>query len=120
MKKNLLFCVLIMSIFYQAHAADSKPDLNALLSAAEKDDKQSQLEYGKAILNESRDKAALWIQKSEDQGSVEALFWLGYAGLGKEQPIFYYKKAREKWPPKEYNDFMATIFFGARYFHDHV
>ena len=38
--KNRLFHA--MSIFYQAHAADSKPDLNALLSAAEKGDKQSQ------------------------------------------------------------------------------
>jgi len=37
-----------MNIFCQAHTTDNNPDMNVLLSAAEKGDKQSQLEYGKS------------------------------------------------------------------------
>lgn len=102
-----------MSISCQAHAADSKPDLNALRSTAEKGDAQSQLEYGKAISNKSKDEAALWVQKAADQGSGEALFWLGYAGLGKEQPVFYYKKAAEKGYPEAYDYLLDELLFRA-------
>jgi uncharacterized protein YecT (DUF1311 family) len=113
MKNPLLTFALISSIICQAHAADSNPDLNDLRNEAKKGDMQSQLEYGKAIRNKSKDQAELWIQKAADQGSGEALYWLGYAGLGKERPIFYYKKAAEKGYPEAYPFLLDEFLFRA-------
>jgi len=67
----------------------------------------------KAILNESRDNAALWIQNSSSQGFVEALFWLRYKVLGKEQTVFDFKKVSEKGYTEAYNCLLNMFLFSA-------
>ncbi len=115
MKETLLSLVIMISIFSQAQAqtVDTQQDLTALRAKAEKGDAFSQLEYGKAIRDKSKEEASIWIQKAADQGSGEAWFWLGYAGLGKEKPVFYYKKSAEKGYPKAYEDLLDELIFRA-------
>lgn len=113
MKKTLLYFVLLISLCSYADATDTKPNLTSLRVGAEKGDAHSQLEYGKAIHNTSREEAGIWIQKAADQGLGEAWFWLGYAGLGKEPSVFYYKKAAEKGYPEAYDYLLDELLFRA-------
>ena len=113
MKKTLLSLIIMVSIFSTAQAVDTKQDLTDLRAKAEKGDALLQLEYGKAIRDKSKEEASIWIQKAADQGSGEAWFWLGYAGLGKEKPVFYYKKAAEIGYPKAYEDLLDDLIFRA-------
>lgn len=82
-------------------------------TAAENGDAWAQLEYGKSIMRESREEASRWIQKAADQGSAEAIFWLGYAGFGKEKSVFYYEKAAEKGYPEAFDSLLEHVLFRA-------
>ena len=113
MKKAFLYGALIIGICCHAQAANTTPNVAALRAGAQKGDAQSQLEYAKALSDQSHDEAALWMQKAADQGLAEAWFWLGYAGLAKEPPVFYYKKAAEMGYPEAYDYVLDELFFRA-------
>ncbi|MEK6734071.1 MAG: lysozyme inhibitor LprI family protein [Pseudomonadota bacterium] len=115
MKIKLLSYVIIIvfGLSLQTHAIDTTQDITALHIAAEKGDARSQLEYGKAIRDKSKAEAAIWVQKAADQGLSEAWFWLGYAGLGKEQEVFYYKKAADVGHPDAFRYLLDKLLFRA-------
>ncbi|MBN8542587.1 MAG: DUF1311 domain-containing protein [Deltaproteobacteria bacterium] len=93
--------------------ANAKDASAAQREAAEKGDANAQLEYGKSLQEHSRSEAAKWIQKAADQGSGEAWFLLGYAGLGKLEPVFYYEKAAERIYAKAFSPLFDALIFRA-------
>ena len=112
----ILITVSLLSTLSQASNKSEKlssSELSALKAGASKGDAKSQLEYGKAIRATNREEAANWIQKAADQGSGEAWYWLGYAGLGKEQPIVYYEKAAETGYAEAYGPLFDELLFRA-------
>jgi uncharacterized protein YecT (DUF1311 family) len=92
----------------------SQSSLNVLRANAEKGDAKAQFEYGKALADTaSKAEAATWLEKAANQGFAEAWFWLGYAGLGKEKPVFYYKKAAESGFEKAFSHLEDELLFRA-------
>lgn len=111
-----IFVLMITALAITVSSAASKtppPDLAAMKAAAEKGDAKAQLEYGKAIRQTSRDEAAVWVNKAADQGLAEAIFWLGYAGYGKEKPIVYYKKSAEMGYKDAFSHVLDDVLFRA-------
>lgn len=123
MKKLLPLAILVITPGLSFHveakppvttlAADTR-DFAALKSAAEQGDARAQLEYGKTLTAKSRDQARVWIQKAADQGLAEAWFWLGYAGVGTENDLFYYEKAAQKGYPDAFRYVLDGLLFRAR------
>ncbi len=110
----LMTCV--FSIYAQVDASASTTvaspqDFFALKNAAEKGDARAQLAYGKALESKSREEAGFWVQKAAAQGLGEAWHWLGYAGLGKENTVFYYEKAVENGYPEALADLLNHLLF---------
>ncbi len=104
--------ILLLSIVL-AHSPVVAQELSALRAAAEKGEATAQLEYGKAIESKSREEAAQWIQKAANQGSGEAWYWLGYAGLGADKPAAYYEKAAETGYFKAFPSLLDHLLFRA-------
>ncbi len=86
------FSILILSSF---QAFSQEPDIIALLKInAENGNPKAQFEYGKYLLeNKKIEKAKIWIKKSADAEFPEAIFYMGYAGLGDKSSNDYYEKA---------------------------
>jgi uncharacterized protein YecT (DUF1311 family) len=94
------FAALLVALLFSASgfaAAPSRP-LSELKAAAEKGAAADQLAYGRALAPDraQREEARSWLEKASAQGSGEATWYLGYAGIGKEKPVYYYEKAAEQ------------------------
>jgi uncharacterized protein YecT (DUF1311 family) len=91
-----LLAALLFSASVSA-AAPAKP-LPALKAAAGRGAAADQLAYGKALATDraQREEARAWLEKASAQGLGEATWYLGYAGIGKEKPVYYYEKAAEQ------------------------
>jgi uncharacterized protein YecT (DUF1311 family) len=110
--KNILFfnvLALLLSVPLLGEA-QGKIDL-------EKADGKTQFVHGKSLYEAHRDsdrpEAKKWIQKAADQGYAEAIFWLGYAGLGSEKPIYYYEKAADAGYGKALDQVLDHYLFRA-------
>ena len=101
----------------QGHDPQTPADLTSLHTAATKGNAQAELAYGKALYEKQdpalHDQAALWVQKAADHGLAEAWYWLGYAGLGKEQPLVYYEHAAGMGYPPAFQEVFDALLFRA-------
>src|SRR5262245_58760028 len=70
-----------------------------LKERAEKGDVQAQFDYAMQLYQlggaARREEARSWNQRAADAGNPGAIYWLGYAGWGKEGEIYYYKKSAD-------------------------
>lgn len=106
-----------------AAAAEPAQDLSNLKSRAESGEPQAMLDYGKALYNSSRSEqqrtssAEPWIRRAADAGNPEAIFWLGYAGLGSEDAVVYYKQVAELGYPDAFEPaFNGLLFDGGKHY----
>lgn len=123
---NRLTCCLMCAAIYillhsgQAFAVQEKntpslPEQPPLTgkAAAEKGDPRAQLEYGKSLLQNSRDEARVWLQKAAEQGQGEAWFLLGGYRLGDKPDVFYYEKAAEHGYQEAFKYLLDELLFRA-------
>ncbi|HEV7690063.1 MAG TPA: lysozyme inhibitor LprI family protein [Hyphomonadaceae bacterium] len=83
-----------------------------LKERAEKGDARSQFEYAMQLYQAggtAREEARAWNQKAADAGEPGAIYWLGYAGWGKEKPVYYYKKAADLGYPEAFRTLMGAL-----------
>jgi uncharacterized protein YecT (DUF1311 family) len=99
-----------MSLFVMGQP---KANAESLKKAAEKGDPKAQLNYGKSLTDSSREEAGKWIQKAADQGLGEAWYWLGYAGLGSKNELYYYEKAAELKYKDAFDHLFDALIFRA-------
>jgi TPR repeat protein len=90
-----------------------KANAESLKKAAEKGDPKAQLNYGKSLTDSSREEAGKWIQKAADQGLGEAWYWLGFAGLGSKNELYYYEKAAELKYKDAFDHLFDALIFRA-------
>ncbi len=94
------FAALLAATLFSAGSFAAAPSraLPELKAAAENGAAADQLAYGKALSPDraQREEARSWLEKASAQGLGEATWYLGYAGLGKEKPVYYYEKAAEQ------------------------
>ena len=113
----LLGLVVTSGGYAQGHDPQTPADLTSLHAAATKGNAQAEFAYGKALYEKQdpalRDQAALWIQKAADHGLAEAWYWLGYAGLGKEQPLVYFEHAAGMGYPPAFQEVFDGLLFRA-------
>lgn len=103
--------------------ANAEQNGDLLKIKAQENDPVSWINYGKYLLDKSyndmnqRDKfrrdAEQWIKKAADSGLAEAVFYLGYAGVGDKAPLYYYEQAALKgYAPAFENVLDAYLFLG--------
>lgn len=90
---------------------------------AQENDPVSWMKYGKYLYDESYDNPELrdkyrkeaysWISKAADSGLPEAIFSLGYYGIGDKTPLYYYEQAAFKgYAPAFEKVLDAYLFLG--------
>lgn len=122
---RLTRCLIFAAIFILLHSGRSiaaqekntpslpeQPPLTGK-AAAEKGDPRAQLEYGKSLLQNSRDEARVWLQKAAEQGQGEAWFLLGGYRLGDKPDVFYYEKAAEHGYQEAFMYLLDVLLFRA-------
>lgn len=73
----------------QENSAPEKP----LQNKAAPDQAKAQFDYGMSLREQNREESNTWIKKAAAQGFPEAIFYLGYAGIGDKNSLYYYEKA---------------------------
>lgn len=123
--KRFSFCLVFAAIFILFHSGRStavqeknatslaeQPPLTTK-AAAEKGDPRAQLEYGKSLLQNSRDEARVWLQKAAEQGQGEGWFLIGGYRLGDKPDVFYYEKAAENGYQEAFGYLLDELLFRA-------
>ncbi len=112
----MILLLLVLNVTPLLAQANS-PLSTDLRAKAESGDARAQFDYGKALSDTSdpvkKKEAAAWLQKAGEQGVGDAWYWLGYAGLGSEQPVYYYKMAADLGHPEAFQSLEDELLFRA-------